>query len=211
MNVEAVHASNLEATAALSIMQGASMLTPQDVIGVLNEAGVQFVLIGGHGLAGWLRKPRATQDVDVVVSERHLKKATVALVAAFPNLEPIDLEVVIRFKDRDSGAIVIDVVKPPTLYRQTFKNTHSVSAAGQTYRIPSLEMALAMKFAAMVSPNRDYDDKLLDGHDFVRMVKVNPELNQTKLAELGELVYGGGGAELLEMFRKVRAGEPLIL
>jgi hypothetical protein len=211
MNLELIHAQSLETSAALSIMQGATMLALQDVIRVLNEAEVQFVLIGAHGLAGWLRKPRATQDVDVVVSEKHLKKATRALVAAFPNLEPIDLEVVIRFKDRVSGSIVIDVVKPRTLYRQAFKNTHAVSAGGQTYRIPSLEMALAMKFAAMISPTRDYDDKLLDGHDFVRMVKVNPDLNQTKLTELGELVYGGGGADLLEMIRKVRAGEPLIL
>jgi hypothetical protein len=87
MNVEMVHIHNLETSAALSIMQGASMLTPQDVIGVRNDAGVQFVLIGAHGLAGWLRKPRATQDVAVVVSERHRKKATHALLSAFPNLE----------------------------------------------------------------------------------------------------------------------------
>jgi hypothetical protein len=211
MNLEMIHAHSLETSAALSIMQGATMLALQDVIRVLNEAEVQFVLIGAHGLAGWLRKPRATQDVDVVVSERHLKKATRALVSAFPNLEPIDLEVAIRFKDRDSGTIVIDVVKPRALYRSTFKNTHPVSAGGQTYRIPSLEMALAMKFAAMVSPNRADEDKYVDAGDFIRMVKGNLELNQTKLVELGELVYGGGGADLVEMIRKVRAGERLVL
>jgi hypothetical protein len=211
MNLELIHAQSLETSAALSLMQGATMLALQDVIRILNEAKVQFVLIGAHGLAGWLRKPRATQDVDVVVSEKHLKKATRALVAAFPNLEPIDLEVVIRFKERDSGAVAIDVVKPRTLYRQVFKNTHSVNAGGQTYRIPSLEMALAMKFAAMVSPNRADEEKHQDAHDFIVMVKANPEQDREKLRSLGESVYGGGGADLLEMIRQVQAGEPLVL
>jgi hypothetical protein len=211
MKIETIYAQSLETSAALSLMQGATMLALQDVIRVLNEAEVQFVLVGAHGLAGWLRKPRATHDVDVVVSEKHLKKATRALMAAFPNLEPIDLEVVIRFKDRDSGSNVIDVVKPRTLYRQAFKNTHSVSVGGQTYRIPSLEMALAMKFAAMVRRNPAEAEQYQDAHDFIRMLNINPKLNQTKLMELGESEFGGGGAELLKMIRTVRAGERLNL
>jgi hypothetical protein len=121
------------------------------------------------------------------------------------------LEVVIRFKDRDSGAIVIDVVKPRGLYGNTFKNTHLVSSGGQTYRIPSLEMALAMKFAAMISPNWADEEKHQDAHDFIVMVKANAEWNRDKLVALGESVYGGGGADLLEMIRQVQAGERLVL
>ena len=38
---------------------------------------------------------------------------------------------------------------------------------GQHYLIPSLEMALAMKFVPMVSPNRqDLEGKYQDAHDF---------------------------------------------
>ena len=29
------------------------MVTPEDVIAVLNEAGVRFVLMGTHGISGW--------------------------------------------------------------------------------------------------------------------------------------------------------------
>jgi hypothetical protein len=102
-------------------------------------------------------------------------------------------------------------MKPFELYRATFKNTHTVQSGKQTYRIPSLEMALAMKFAAMVSPNRLDTKKLIDAHDFIMMIRANAEIDDEKLAELGELVYPGGGAEVLELLRRVHSGETLIL
>jgi hypothetical protein len=107
--------------------------------------------------------------------------------------------------------VAIDLLKQRALYRQTFKHTVSVSAGGQTYKIPTLEMALTMKFAAMVSPNREDAARYQDAHDFICMVHANPSMDRMRLAELGELVYSGGGAGLLEMVRKVQAGEPLAL
>ena len=83
-------------------------------------------------------------------------------------------------------------MKPRSLYREVFRHTHAVSQSQQQYRIPTLEMALAMKFAAMTSPNRQEEDKFQDAHDFIRVVKQNDEINDAKLHALGELVYGGG-------------------
>src|SRR5258708_5849244 len=83
-----------------------------DVIRVLNEAKVSFVLVGAHGLASWRGKPRATEDVDVVVMSKHLKKAVKALTAAFPDLEPVDLEVVIQLRNRETHDVLIDGMKP---------------------------------------------------------------------------------------------------
>jgi len=72
-------------------------------------------------------------------------------------------------------------------------------------------MALAMKFAAMVSPNREDVKKIVDSHDFIVMVRANPGLDLVKLETLGDLVYPEGGQEILELVRRVRAGETLIL
>src|SRR5262249_31613402 len=119
--------------------------------------------------------------------------------------------VVIRLKDRDTDDVLIDLMKPRDLYRQTFKNTQELTEGKQTYRVPSLEMALAMKFAAMISPNRAEEKKHQDAHDFIVMVKQHAELNEEVLRQLGALVYGEGGDELLEMIRKVRAGKRLII
>jgi hypothetical protein len=211
MRIQDIHSRGLGKSAALSSLQMDNPIAPLAVISTLNRAGVNFVLVGAHGLAGWIGKPRATEDVDVVIMTRHLKKARRALEVAFPHLEARDLGEVIRFRDKQSGAIAIDLLKQRELYRQAFKHTHSISMGGQVYKVPALEMALTMKFAAMISPSREDAARYQDAHDFVRMVQGNPNLEAAKLAELGELVYSGGGEGILEMVRKVQAGEPLNL
>jgi hypothetical protein len=211
MQASTVHGTNLATATTLAEFQVMNAITPLQVITVLNGQRVSFVLVGAYGLAGWTKSPRATQDVDVIVAAKHHKKAVKALLTAFPQLEAEDQEVVTRLRDRDSQAVLIDVMMPNLLYRAAFKHTVDVKLGGQNYRVPSLEMALAMKFAPMISLTRADEKKHMDAHDFIRIVKVNPEIDLEKLAELGELVYNGGGQEILELVRRVRSGERLQL
>jgi hypothetical protein len=157
-------------------------------------------------------EPRATQDVDVVVALKQVKKAVRLLVAAFPNLAAEDVEVVVRLRDRRTAQVRIDVMKPVQQpYREIFKHAIKVTAEGQEYRVPSLEMALVCKYAPMISLGRADAKKHLDAHDFIVMVQQNPEIDLEKLEQLGDLIYSGGGKEVVEMIRKVRAGEKLVL
>lgn len=76
------------------------------------------------------------------------------MLAAFPQLEADDLSVVTRLRDVETRKVLIDVVKqtePP--FRIALKHTHTVRLQDQTYKIPLYEMAIAMKFATMISPN----------------------------------------------------------
>lgn len=207
-----VHGESLAMSTALSDYYVPQFITPLEVITILNRAGVRFMLVGLHGIAGWMNEPRATQDVDVLVAARGLKKAVRALLEAFPHLEADDHPVVTRLRNRETKAVAIDVMKPnQELFREALKHTHTVSSEGQTYRIPSLEMAVVMKFAPMISLNRDDLDKYQDAHDFGRIVLANPEIDLKKLAELGDLVYPGGGKEVLELVGQVRTGGTLKL
>jgi hypothetical protein len=207
-----VHESSLTKSTALSSYWREDMITPLQVITALNNAGVSFVLVGAYGLGGWLNEARATEDVDVIVAARHHKKAVQALLTAFPELEGDEHHVVTRLCDRQSKAVVIDVMKPSQqLLRDIFKHTKTVSSKGHDYRVPSLEMAIAMKFAAMISLHRRDKDKYQDAHDFIAIVEANPELDSEKLESLGEQVYPGGGAEVLELVRRAKAGEKLNL
>ena len=144
-----------------------------------------------------------------MVSQKQLKKAAQKLCDAFPTLEMDDLPVVIRLRDRESNTVLIDLMKPlQQPYCEVFKHTCKESSEGEVYRVPSLEMALVMKFSAMTSLNRAAEDKLLrDAADFTRMVKNNPEFDRDKLAEIGLLLYPDGGKDVLEMVRQVLAGE----
>jgi hypothetical protein len=51
----------------------------------------------------------------------------------------------------------------------------------------------------------------MDASDFIRIVNVNPDIDLAKLEELGDLVYPGGGKEIVEKVRQVRAGQKLVL
>jgi hypothetical protein len=212
MSILDVHPRSLAKSTALSVYYMPAAITPIQVIRLLNTAGIRFVLVGAHGLGGWIRAPRATEDVDVIVAARGVRKAVRELLAAFPQLEADDNEVATRLRDRETKDIAIDVMKPNQhLMQAALKNTCEVELEGEKYHIPTLEMALALKFATMINLNRPARKKHQDAHDFIAMVEANPEIDLAKLAELGELVYSGGGAELIQMVGQARRGETLTL
>ena len=187
-------------------------LSPLDVIRVLNREKISFVLVGAYGLSGWMPQARATEDVDVVVAARQVAKAVRVLTEAFPHLEADDVEVVVRLRDKDTKEVAIDVMKPLSPpYQVIFKHTKKVSIGKEGYRVPTLEMALTCKFAPMISLMRVDEKKHQDAADFIAIVKKNTEIDLESLEKLGELVYPGGGKEVIEMVRKIRAGEKLRL
>jgi hypothetical protein len=184
------------------------MLTPETVIDILNAAKVKFVLMGNYGLTGWRSQERATEDVDVMVKAQDHAKAVAAVTKAFPQLVMADQLVVTRFADPATGKTILDLMRPlEPLQQQVFKYSKRV---GKTHRVPDLEMGLASKFAAIVSPHRASDKRLLDGADIDNIVKHNlTKIDQRKLYRLAELVYQGGGADILKCIDDIRAGEVL--
>jgi hypothetical protein len=206
MVVETSNTREFAKTALLSKYQVPTVIPVADVIRLLNRAKISYVLVGAYGLAGWRKEGRATEDVDVVVAAKQLKKAVKVLIGAFPNLEPVDLPVVIHLKDRETEDVLVDIMKPMDQpYREVFKHTRRESLNGEPYRVPTLEMAIVMKFSAMTSLNRAAEDKHRDAHDFIRMVKNNAEIDEQQVAELASLKYAEGGRDALEMIRRARA------
>jgi hypothetical protein len=75
-------------------------ITPQDVIDALTAAAVKnWVLMGLHGYVGYMPNPRATQDVDVLVSYKQRKRAVKAIADRWPELIVRELSQVTRFLD----------------------------------------------------------------------------------------------------------------
>lgn len=207
------HLRALRVSAELTSYFVPGAISPIDVMQALNEARISFGLVGAHARMGWMRKPRATQDVDVVVAGRQVKKAVRFLCEAYSHLEPIELPGVVSLRNRETRGELVDIVKPLlSPYREVFRHTHTIQAEGLTFRMPSLEMVLAMRFVALTSTTRDLADKYLDAHDFIRMVRENvDELDEGKLEKLGCLLYDEGGKDLRAMVDKVRRGEKLTL
>jgi hypothetical protein len=185
-------------------------VTPEGVVAALNRAGIRPVLMGTHGLVGYRSESRATQGVDVLVRKKDIRKAVKALQAAYPDLRIEDTPVVTRFVDPSTEKVVIDVMKPTQeVFKLVFRHTVPVE---DTHDIPDLEMALVSKFAAMTSPRRIADKKMIDGGDFINIVRTNRgAIDLPKLRRLTDKVYPGGGAEVLRMIEDVDAGRTIQL
>ena len=54
-----------------------------------------------------------------------------------------------------------------------------------------------------------YADKLIDAGDLLRVIEANATIDLNLLADLGELVYAGGGKEILKLVADARAGKKL--
>ena len=112
MTIQTLQSRHLKDSTTLSKWYLKNMIEPAQVIRVLNANEISFVLVGLHGLSAWMREPRGTKGVDVIVAAKQMKKAVRALLMAFPSLEPVDLEAVTRLKDKETDDVLIDVMKP---------------------------------------------------------------------------------------------------
>jgi hypothetical protein len=186
----------------------AAMVTPEAVIKALNQAKVKFILMGTHGIGGWRSEPRATQDVDVLIQKSHHRKAVAAIKKTFPDLTMQDLPAVTRFLDPADQKPVIDLMKPEDeFYKAALKSGVRV---GKSHFVPNLEVAIASKYAAMISPNRSADKKALDEGDFISMVMENYEdINLHALFSFGEMVKENGGPEIQKLVEQAKCGDRL--
>ncbi len=159
--------------------------------------------------------PRATVDVAVIVAQADIGKAAKALQNAFPDLKVSDLGSNIRFASSGPGVERerIDVVKADNPFFREILSAYSIAvqAGDLEFVVPTAEAAIALKFAAAISPNRGGEEKPQDGADLVQLVRRQRGLDASVLQELGDLVYPGGGAELLSVVKTIRQGRRPVL
>jgi len=178
---------------------------PEDVIPILDAAKIKYLLTGAHGIGGWLVQTRATQDVDVLVQVKDVRKAADAILKKLPFLELEKSPDVWRFK-RDGQYVLDLLLTRAPLYKRVFAEFHEIALHGKKVRVPRLEAALATKFAAMVGHYRPQEKRIQDGADFLSMVAANTKIDLKLLAELAELIYPGAGAEAVKYVEDARAG-----
>jgi hypothetical protein len=185
------------------------------IVKALQAKKIPFVLTGAHGIATWTGRPRSTHDVDILVkSGRNYARAVKAIQALYPDLEMRVFYGVAAYFVRGEKESVIDVTYPHRLdIGQTLETAMWLDDEGLRYRIPRLEAALANKYGASLALNRDAGKRAQDMVDFYGMVKHSLDegrepIDMDRLAELGELVWpGGGGEEITRFVEMAKAGE----
>jgi hypothetical protein len=171
--------------------------------------------MGLHGYVGYMPEPRATQDVDVMVPYNSRARAKKAILARWPGLVVRELSQVTRFADpadpdpQGKPKQVIDLMHPWSPFQELILKEYVVVDDTTQHRLPTLEAALASKYAAMVSPYRAYDDKEQDAVDFRRLVKANSNgIRETDLRRLADLIHEGGGADIVRFVQIALADQP---
>ncbi len=185
----------------------ASPVTPREVARILGEAGLSYVLVGGHVVGSYSGKPRATLDVDVIASDP--KAAAQAIQKAYPGLQQDEKPVRIRLHFK--GQEAVDIIRPRSekIFQEALASRVEVDLRGQKAYIPDLETMMGLKFASMASPYRSRADRYLDASDFIRIYKAHAEADHAKLSRLAETVYPGGGKDLLDTLGRIDRDEPI--
>ncbi len=196
--------------------KGAMDVTPQQVIDCLVAANVKdWVLMGLHGYVGYLPMPRATQDVDVMVPYSQKKRASDAIARQWPMLERRELSRVVRFLDPSDPAAdgkpkpVIDLMLPWAEFQKTILLEQVIIDADSGHRIPTIEAAVVSKYAAVVSPHRDWDKKEQDAVDLRRIIKANIDaIDRRQLSHLASQVWERGGEDVLRFVELALDNKP---
>jgi len=216
MRIADRHAESIKVSSFLSKLpvigreqkEDVKRMAPEELIPLLQNAGVDFILAGAHGIGGWMAEPRATQDVDFIIRLKDRQRATYALLAKLPHLEVEKHPDVWRFKSGEQYVVDLILARAP-LFKRVLKEFKTTRIAKREVKIPKLEAALAMKFASMTGHYRNLLRKKQDAVDFMSMLEKNEAVNLDLLRELGELVYPGGGLDLERYVSDVRAGRNL--
>lgn len=184
------------------------------IAAALQAKKIPFVLTGAYGIAVWTGRPRSTHDVDILVkSGRNLQRAVKTVKELYSDLEMRNLVGVYAFFVPGERESVIDVTYPHRDdIAQTLATAITCDVDGVMVRVPKLEAALANKYGASISLNREAGKRAQDMVDFYTMVKHSMDdgrapIDMNWLTELGELVWrGGGGKEIVAMVENAKAG-----
>lgn len=204
--------NNLIKSYELSKLTIDSVINPLEIIKLFEDKGLNYVLVGGHMLAYYTNNPRATVDVDFIIAEADFNKARKIITANYSKLRQNDKTHHVTFDcihSKDSEAERIDLIKDGfPLFKQVLK---ALSKKSGKLKIPNIEAAIVLKFAASISPNRAEDDKLIDQADLINLIKTKAKLNEKTLVLLAECIYTGGGNELLQVINDIKQGNAISL
>lgn len=206
---------NLQKSYELSSLQAEDIVNPLEVAVLLENKKLSYVLIGGHMVSFYTGIPRATVDVDFIVGGSDFTEATHVISKSYQAFKQTDrvYHVTYDTKQKVVNPERIDLIKDMfPLFRQIVEK-HSITLQDKNYqiRMPTLEAAIALKFAASISPNRSNADRAIDNADLLRLVRSSAKFDEKILSLLGELVYLGGGNELLQVVGDITSGKSIDL
>lgn len=206
---------NLQKSFELSSQQTEDVVNPLEVAAIFEDQKFSYVLIGGHMLSFYTGIARATVDVDFIIGNADFARASKAINKSYQQFKETDRVYHVTYDTKKNVVDPerIDLIKDVfPLFREVVKLYSVTLREGKsTVKIPTIEAAIALKFAASISPNRGDENKPIDNADLLRLIKSTAKFDEKALLALGELVYTGGGKELVSVVNDMKSGKSVSL
>jgi len=183
-------------------VDGAAM-AGADAVGVtriLHAAGIGAVVIGGLVVGCHTGRPRATQDLDLVIDAATLSRAVAKQLSTAVGAQTMETHPsFISFLKKTSlgDREVLDVITSKAgSYGLVFANAISLQIAGLTIQIPTAEMMVVLKYTAATNPIRQPAKQAQDWADILAILDANPKLSVATIVYLADDVVPGWGEDL---------------
>ena len=180
-----------------------SRMAGADAVGVsriLTESGIRSVMIGGLVVGCHSGRPRATQDIDVIVDAVTLPSDVLkklGLLVGSKKLERHPSFISFIKKTILGDREVLDIITSKAgSYGMVFENCLKLQIAGIEIQIPSAEMMVVLKYTAAVNPVRQKAKQAQDWADIFAILDANSKISVYTVAYLADLVVPGWGEDL---------------
>jgi len=199
----------------LFIVEGLAFPATPGVLRVLAEAlrdaGGPHLLVGGFAVGALTANPRATVDVDVIISADAVDRLIDALQA---RLGPLD---VTRYRSlarvtRPAIDVILASRDPLRLRALSAELSREADLGdGLVLRLPVPELAIILKYAAALSLSRSSEDTAQDIADLSRIVARHPDLDLERLSAIGRALRTRSPKEIHEIVATLRAGGGVVV
>ena len=166
---------NLQKSFELSSQQTEDVVNPLEVAALFEDQKFSYVLIGGHMLSFYTGIARATVDVDFIIGNADFSRASKIINKSYQQFKETDRVYHVTYDTKKNVVDPerIDLIKDVfPLFREVVKQYSITLREGKsTVKIPTIEAAIALKFAASISPNRGDENKPIDNADLLRLIK----------------------------------------
>jgi len=174
------------------------------VISEINKANIPCVVIGGIVVGCHTGRPRATQDLDLIVDHEPGKAVLnrIGKIVGAEKVEKYDSFLSFVVDSPIGSREIVDLITSKAgSYGMVFDNYLEIMISGVSIKIPTVEMMIVLKHTAAVNPIRTKSKQAQDWADIFAMLDVNKKINVQAVIRMANSVVPGFGDDLKRAIR----------
>jgi hypothetical protein len=181
-------------------LEGIQLSVPKglDIISTLSKNN-RVVVIGGVVVGCHTGRPRATQDIDVIVDKMPtpaaLKKVGALVDARTMERHPSFLSFIVSSVVGDREVVDIITSKSGS-YGMALRHTIDFTIGDAQISVPTPEMMIILKYTAAVNPIRSKAKQMQDWADLLAIYEANPGISVSYLEKQADSIVPGYGQDL---------------